>query len=186
MYNRKFFFDGVRPLFRKLYGRLGQPQVAGMEYLLQQFESDGDLPDRWVAYMLATTLVETGGKMEPVEEIGKGRGKPYGKPAGPYGKVYYGRGYPQLTWLDNYTKMGKVLGFPLVQEPERLLERRTAYDAMVVGMVTGMFTGKKLGDYINVGKTDYVGARRVVNGVDRAKEIAGYAEIFHGALTHDG
>jgi hypothetical protein len=49
---------------------------------------------------------------------------------------------------------------------------------MVYGMQKGIFTGKKLGDYISNVKTDYINARRVINGTDRATTIANYAEDF--------
>ena len=54
---------------------------------------------------------------------------------------------------------------------------------MIYGMREGWFTTKKLSDYIKNGKADYVGARRIINGTDEARKIAGYAEIFEKALT---
>jgi hypothetical protein len=50
------------------------------------------------------------------------------------------------------------------------------------GMFEGWFTGKKLEDYIFGNTCDYVGARKIVNGTDRAETIAGYAEKFQSAL----
>lgn len=35
-------------------------------------------------------------------ELGKGRGKKYGIPTGPYNQIYYGRGPIQITWDYNY------------------------------------------------------------------------------------
>src|SRR3546814_8571757 len=49
--------------------------------------------------LLATAWHEAG--FEPVEEIGKGRGKAYGKP-GKYGQSQHGRGLVQVTWDSNY------------------------------------------------------------------------------------
>ncbi|MGA7878804.1 MAG: hypothetical protein WCA08_24305 [Desulfoferrobacter sp.] len=43
----------------------------------------------------------------------------------------------------------------------------------------GWFTGKKLGDYIKDGAPpDYINVRRVINGTDRAEEIALIANQF--------
>jgi uncharacterized membrane protein YccC len=49
-------------------------------------------------------------------------------------------------------------------------------------MLQGAFTGKRLSDYIGNGRRDYVGARRIINGTDRANEIAAIAEKFRTAL----
>jgi hypothetical protein len=51
------------------------------------------------------------------------------------------------------------------------------------GMRHGTFTGKKLADYINATGCDYRNARRIINGVDQAALIAGYATALEGILT---
>ncbi len=43
-------------------------------------------------------------------------------------------------------------------------------------------TGKRLSDYIKPGSVDYLNARRIVNGTDRAEQIAGYAREYERAL----
>jgi len=47
-------------------------------------------------------------------------------------------------------------------------------------MVNGWFTGKKLSDF-----TDYRNMRRIINGTDKAMEIAGFAKVFEMALNAD-
>lgn len=181
MIDRKAFFDAVRkePFPKRLTTR----QVDGMEAILAEWERRRLTDLRWLAYMLATTYHETARTMQPIEEYGKGKGREYGKPAGPYQKVYYGRGFVQLTWLANYQKAAKALGVDLVRYPERALEAGIAAAIMFDGMMQGWFTGKKLSDYFAGTKADWVNARRIVNGVDKASEIAGYARLFHAALT---
>ena len=49
-------------------------------------------------------------------------------------------------------------------------------------MTAGWFTGKKLGDYFNGEKTDWRNARRIINALDKADTIAGYAKTFYTAL----
>ena len=44
--------------------------------------------------------------------------------------------------------------------------------ALVHGFKTGTFTGRKITDYINRSETDFVNARRCINGTDKATEIA--------------
>ena len=47
--------------------------------------------------------------MWPIEEYGKGAGKSYGQPDPDTGETYYGRGFVQLTWRENYAKASKIL-----------------------------------------------------------------------------
>jgi putative chitinase len=175
----KSFFDSVRASF----GPLSQPQVDGFNILLK---ATANLPLKHRAYILATAWHETAFTMQPIAEYGRGKGRPYGAPAGPYGKVYYGRGYVQLTWLANYKKAALATGRDLVAEPDKAMIPEVAADIIVRGMVGGWFTGKKLDDF-----TDYVDMRAIVNGKDKAVTIAGYAIKFERALasvpvTHPG
>jgi putative chitinase len=100
------------------------------------------------------------------------------------GWTYRGRGFVQLTGYANYEKFNKLIGESLSGFPE--LAQRPEYAAriLVVGLMKGMFTGKKLGDYINASKTDYINARATVNGDVKANgaKIAGYADKFETAL----
>ena len=59
-----------------------------------------------------------------------------------------------------------------------------AYPIMSVGMRKGLFTGKKLGDYIGSSGCDYRNARRIINGVDQAARIAEYATTIEAVLRH--
>lgn len=174
--DRKKFFQGYAAAF----SRLDRRQTAGLNALLTAAERDPALTDlRWLAYMLATVQHECAGTWRPIEEYGKGRGRPYGRPVvvtDPQGKkhrnVYFGRGYVQLTWKQNYQRMGKLLKSRLLYDPSLALRPAIAYKIMSLGMRRGLFTGKKLGDYIRGAKTDYVNARRIINALDRAQKIA--------------
>ena len=139
--------------------------------------------------MLATAYHETARTMQPIDEYGKGRGKDYGKrlkmSRKPYSDtlpLYYGRGYVQLTWYENYEKAGKKVGVDLLNEPGLALSAPIAAKIMRDGMLEGWFTGKKLSDYVGLRTADYVGARRIINGTDKANLIAGYAVAFELAL----
>ena len=133
---------------------------------------------RQAAYMLATAKHETANTFAPIEEYGKGKGLPYGKPDRKTGLVYFGRGYVQLTWVKNYQTMGTVLGLPLYTQPDLALRYDVAYKIMSYGMTHGTFTGVALRRYINEGKTDYQNARKIINGTDKADIIAGYASAI--------
>jgi hypothetical protein len=177
--DRAAFFAAVRTsLFA---GHLSQSQVDGMSAILDAFQPY-PLPAEHMAYMLATAFHETAQHMQPIEEYGKGKGRSYGRPTGQFSQVYYGRGLVQLTWIQNYQKAKDELGVDFVQHPEQALDPRHAADIMIKGMTEGWFTGKKLSDYLNDSKTDFVNARQIINGTDKAQTIAGYAQKFLSAI----
>jgi putative chitinase len=190
-YDRKFFFDSVRP---SLFGNtLSQQQVDGMSHLLEVWEKhfeQGNPRDgtNWLAYCLATFFHETAKMMRPIEEYGKGSGKPYGKPAGPYNQKYYGRGHVQLTWEANYKNGQKYLkdrykiDAQIHQNAANMLHDDTSALISYDGMVHGWFTGVGLPKYFNSKVEDPVNARKIVNGLDRAQMIAGYYAKFKKAL----
>lgn len=182
-FDRQIFFDGFR---ERLDPTIEQVQVDGLEFLLGKMEKDPFwkfVPQ--IAYALATVFHETAGSFQPVEE-----GYYLGSPA----KIkrfqrslryhpYFGRGYVQLTWKRNYERADRELDTDLTQHPEKALEPETAYRVMTLGMHHGWFTGKKLDDFIKGSKKDYVGARKIINGTDKAGLIAGYARSFEKILA---
>jgi predicted chitinase len=91
---------------------------------------------------------------------------------------YYGRGLIQITWKENYKKAGDKLEIDLVNSPDDALDLPTAVEIMFSGMEDGWFTGKKLSDY----PSSYKQSRRIVNGLDKADVIAGYAERFEKSI----
>lgn len=186
--NRKAFYDTVKQLF----GKLSQKQVSGFEEILAATEH---LPITHRAYLLATTWHETGKTMQPIREKGgAGYLKKYdtGNLAKALGNTpeadgdgirYAGRGYVQITGLANYKKASALVGLDLVSNPELALQPTVAAKILVDGCERGIFTGKKLSDYL---PGDYREARRVVNGKDKADLIAVYAARFEKALTASG
>lgn len=188
------FFDAVRPLFG---GSLSQPQVDGLKTIIGAWLVIGDGDDRKLAYILATTKHETGNTMQPVRETfatsdqqAKDRLerawnlKQLSWVKTPYWRDgWFGRGYVQLTHKENYAKASKKLGVDLVADPSLALQPGIAAHILIRGCLEGWFTGKSLADYINASGTDYLNARRVVNGTDRAQLIAGYAKDFERAIA---
>lgn len=102
------------------------------------------------------------------------------------GKKFMGRGFVQITGRRNYTDWGKRLGLDLLKEPQLAERPDIAARILVEGMMLGTFTGHKLDRYVHLRKSDFVGARRVVNGTDKAALIAGYAKEFDAALLKAG
>lgn len=126
-----------------------------------------------LAYVLATAYHETAHTMKPVKEYG---GETYLKSKKYY--PYVGRGYVQLTWDYNYKKASTALGVDFIKNPSLLLEAKYSVPILITGMKEGWFTGKKLSDYISYLNSDFVNARRIVNGTDKADLIAGYAKSY--------
>ena len=137
---------------------------------------------RQAAYMLATAKHETANTFAPIEEYGRGKGLPYGKPDPKTGHAYFGRGYVQLTWARNYRTIGKALGLPLYAKPDLALKYYVAYKIMSYGMAHGAFTGVSLSRYITDQHTDYLNARKIINGTDKAELVAGYATAIEQML----
>lgn len=201
--NRKFLFDEIRG---KLFpDGLQQHQVEGIEAILDEWEkkySGND--DRWLAYILATAFHESAHTMQPVRETlassdaqasarlenawdaGKLSwvSEPYWRPDSA-GLAWFGRGLVQITFEKNYKKLGKAIGNALLgTKPSEALKMDVALDVMFVGMEQGLFTGKKLADYFHGDVQDWINARRIVNGLDRAEKIAGYAKAFYAAISY--
>lgn len=179
-------------VIRNQFGKLNQSQVDGFNAIIKAINEWGNEAKNplYVAYMLATAWHETAHTMKPIEEYGKGKGRKYGSNIDINGSrytglkhLYYGRGYVQLTWLTNYKNMGKVLGVDLVNKPELALNHDTAAKIMLYGMLKGSFTGKRLSDYLKKGTTEeFKQARRIINGTDKALNIAYQAEAFLRAV----
>ena len=204
MSQEQWFFKKLRDnLFS---GSLKQSQVEGINILL---EASASLPLEQRAYVFATVYHETARTMQPIEEYGKGKNRAYGTwqtnskgeqycyrngmktqvyTQAEYPHLYYGRGFVQLTWLENYQRATVQLqsklpeNVDLAQQPHLACRIDLAAHIAVCGMVQGWFTGKKLSDYINSNKKDYHNARGIINAIDKADTIARYAVQFEQAL----
>ncbi len=168
--NRTTFLAYVR---KAPFGnRMTPEQSDGLTKILDYWDKNHNDKDvRYLAYALATTFHETAATMQPIEERG---GQKYLR-----SKKYYpwiGRGLVQITWEENYKKYG-------ILKPEEALEWPKALFVLFDGMIKGRFTGRKLSQYFNDDIEDPRGARKIVNGTDKAGLIADYYTNFLGALT---
>ncbi|WP_157115661.1 carboxypeptidase [Ketogulonicigenium robustum] len=132
------------------------------------------------AYVMATALWETNKTMLPVEEAYWLSDTWRRKNLRYY--PWHGRGFVQLTWEANYRKAGHLLGCDLTRDPARAMQPDIAARILVRGMCEGWFTNQRLDQFITAARHDFIGARRVVNGTDRADEIAALARDYHAAL----
>lgn len=188
---RKYFFDNVRPLFG---GKLTDSQVEGLIAIVNEYERRKLDNTHWLAYILATVFHETDKTMQPIEEYGKGKGRAYSKQIRYNGKqystpnhIFYGRGLTQNTWIDIYEKLTKAAkrnghDWDFVNNPELLLKMEPSVWVTFYAMIFGIYTGKSLADYFYGSVADWINARRIINGTDRAKDIAEIAITFYNAI----
>lgn len=201
------FFDAVRTsLFG---GRLSTNQVNGTEAIIDAWETK-PFDTRWLAYMLATVFHEADNTMCAISEnlnysaaglratfpkyFTASQAASYarqpqriadrayanrmgnGSEASGDGWKYRGRGLVQITGHDNYAKYG------IADDPDKALDPTKAVEILFDGMTNGRFTSRKLSDFFTATMTDWVGARKIINGSDRANDIAGYAKKFLAAI----
>ncbi len=136
------------------------------------------------AYVLATSYWETARTMKPVVEAYWLSEEWRCKNLRYY--PWHGRGFVQITWEANYKKAAKELGIQFDKNPSLALDPVNAAKIAVTGMREGWFTGKKLSDYITLKASDFKGARKIINGTDKATEIAKIAQGYDDALKAEG
>jgi hypothetical protein len=205
--DRPTFYNEVRKtLFN---GALTQAQVAGTDAILDVWNSTPHYTNTpFLAYVLATAYHETGRSMQPVIETQRANdlnrpsvdtairrldtayatGKLKGvkrtywrKDAN--GRSWLGRGHTQVTHEENYARVQALSKFPIHDNPDLMFDLKTSASIHVMGMLNGWWTGKKLSDYQTARYGyDYEDARRIVNGTDKAREIAAYAKKFEEAI----
>lgn len=190
MIDRKKFFDGVRAGFHR--GSLNAGQVSSYNAILDAAAAYAVTDLRHIAYALATTYGEVGAAFVPVHEKGPVSyfdkyepgttlGKRLGNTLKGDGYRFRGRGFPQITGRANYAKLGPHVGIDLLANPDRALEPAVAAKLMIIGMKLGLFTGVSFKTYFN-DKSDWTNARRIINGTDRAGEIAAYGTRYWAIL----
>ncbi|WP_018428204.1 hypothetical protein [Hoeflea sp. 108] len=104
------------------------------------------------------------------------------------GWTYRGRGYPQTTGRENYERFGRLLGLDLLGNPDLALRPDISARILITGMKDGLFTGKRLAEFISGDKADYRSARAIINPDVEANgdRVAGYARAFEAALRAGG
>lgn len=199
MWNPETFFAKVR---EGLLGpTLNQGEVDGCNAILAACAA---WPEDWIAYGLATAYHETGHSMQPVLEWGSDDYKrrmydvtgnrpitaaALGNTQPGDGVKFAGRGYVELTGRANYLRAGQKLGLgaQLVDNPDLALKPDIAAQILERGMSEGWFTSRKLADFLPsdraATRAEFMAARRVINGADKADLIADYALQFQAALA---
>jgi murein DD-endopeptidase MepM/ murein hydrolase activator NlpD/predicted chitinase len=156
----------------------GMSRDQNVDLIVKTALEFGITDKRHIAYMLATAQHETG-DFNHAREIGGAQPHYRG------GENYFGRGYPQITHIDRYDAVDDLLGLNgrLKRDPDLAArDPNIAADALVAGMMRGLYTNANLELYVNSEKTDYYNARRTINGTDVADRVAGYAQQWEKDL----
>ena len=155
-------------------------KAGTIEAIKNQCRAQGIGLNTQIAYVLATTQWETNQTFEPVQEAYWVSENWRKKNLRYY--PFHGRGFVQLTWKNNYEKYSRILDVDMVSDPDIAMRPGVALFVLVHGFKTGAFTGRKITDYIDESKTDFIRARRCINGTDKAHEIADIAKKFLSGL----
>ena len=174
----------TRPLGGTLPLWQGGDETATIQAIVQESNRHGIVAKSQIAYILATVEHESAGSFQPVREayfLGEPNAENHRKTLSYY--PFYGRGYVQLTWDYHYRSYSTLLGVDLVNQPDLAMRPDIALFVLIDGMKRGVFTGVKLDHYITERGTDFVNARRIVNGTDKAREIASLADSWSSTLA---
>lgn len=171
--------------YRRVFGAIkNQKTVEVLSSILIANDEVYKLPAEQLAYLLATAYHETGYDFVPKREYGTAQyfikrywtnikvARRLGNDDSSEAVKYCGRGLVQITGETNYEKFG------IADNPDKALETETAVKIIFEGMIKGIFTGKKLGDYYYKKVYNFVKARAIINGNDKALDIALHAENF--------
>ncbi|MEM1397082.1 MAG: glycoside hydrolase family 19 protein [Pseudomonadota bacterium] len=198
------FYESIQESY-SVYEREGR-HFAGTDAIIGYWNDDPRLIDkRWLAYILATSYHETATRMAPVREtlatsderavsiLRNDYGKhphryanPYWEPNRETGHSYFGRGYVQITHDFNYKTADEQLGVGSRSEsyfwnPHLALAPDESVLITYDGMVYGWFTNGRhclLRHFRPNKRGDWHDARRIINGTNKADDIAEHASKF--------
>lgn len=192
--NEQAFFDNLRA--SGIFGKgLNPDQVKGLQTVCSAAKAAA-WPLAFTAYALATACHETAYTMQPVREGLRASDAWRRKNLRYY--PYYGRGYVQLTWEDNYKKADRELNLngQLTSNLDLALDPDVAANIMVRGMQEGWFAGDRNGKRHTLARhlpengaasvAQMTSARRIINGTDKNDKIAAEAIKFQKALQAGG
>lgn len=192
--NEQAFFESLRG--SGIFGNGLKPdQVKGLQTVCSAAKA-ANWPIAYTAYALATACHETAYTMQPVREAywltenWRRNNLRY--------FPFYGRGYVQLTWKDNYAKADRELNLSgqLTGNLELALDPDIAARIMVRGMQEGWFAADRTGKRHTLARhlpasgaasvAQMTSARRIINGTDKNDKIAAEAMKFQKALEAGG
>jgi len=187
--DRHIFFREYRKFFGSIKKQRTVDEINSMLDFYEKEQNNYNISIYHLAYIFATAYHETAHDFIPKREYGSTSyfirkywlntrvAKWLGNDSAEEAVKYCGRGKVQITGETNYEKYG------IENNPEKAIETEFSTYILFDGIMKGIFTGKKLATYINGNFRDYYNARRVINGLDKANLIAGYARNFEKIIT---
>jgi hypothetical protein len=154
--------------------------------VLNQCLDNGVIDRGQIAYVFATAEHEShfGRFMMELADGWDYEGRPdLGNTEPGDGPRFKGRGFVQITGRLNYGIWSDKLGINLIDNPEKAALPEIAALILVRGMRDASFTGVGLSDFIVGDRRDFFNARRIVNALNRADDIAQIAEFYFKAIT---
>ncbi len=188
------FLNSLVPV--QFYAPSNPSDTSGFTTLISSIVADANSWSSFaeIAYLLATVKWETAHTFKPIHELGSLSyfdkyepgtilGHNLGNTEVGDGFLFRGRGYVQITGRANYSHIGLLLGVDLVSNPDLALDPDVAYKIASGGMHHGWFTGRRLSQFMTGDTPDFINARRIINSLDHASEIAAFAQTFLALLT---
>ena len=130
--------------FNRAYSGYAADQKANARSIIQEATAIGVTDLGQLAYILATAIGEC--HVRPIKEYRGTAGTSHRARQDRYWFTgFYGRGFVQLTWRDNYQKFSDLLKIDLVGNPDLALNPTYAAKIITYGMKNGTFTGLRLG-----------------------------------------
>jgi len=170
--------------FRRRQGQANREQSAQAIIAAAKTQQ---LTTAQIAYILATAEHESD-SFNTLEEYARGNQyegrNDLGNTQAGDGPRFKGRGYVQLTGRRNYMRYTEITGIELVKLPIILMNWPALSVFVIVdGMMRGVYTERRLGEFVNSSQADFFNARQVVNDHDCAQKIADHANDWIKQLT---
>jgi predicted chitinase len=179
--------DFLAEKFAPVARSVNRNAAVSISLILQECDLQGVRDKSHIAYVLASAHHESGmGRFMTEFASGsayEGR-RDLGNVQPGDGPRYKGRGFVQITGRKNYARFTDILArtrgwqVDLVGTPALAADPAIAAFILVHGMRTGAFTGRSLSHFGADPTYDFVNARRIVNGLDRASSIAAIARRY--------
>jgi len=179
--------------FAKVVPKSVNPSPANsISLILQECNLQGIIDKSHIAYVLASAHHESG-MGRNMTEFASGKAyegrKDLGNTQPGDGPRFKGRGFVQITGRKNYTQYKQWIktlrrrDIDLVNDPVRSTQPDIAAFIIAHGMKNGTFTGKRLTAFGTDPKYDFVNARKIVNGLDKAQAIAVIARKYRATMA---
>ena len=171
---------------KQLLLKITNTQKKDINILFDYIERDNWPDVRYLANFLAQCGHESGWTFKAVKEVRGSKGTKIREIQDKYWDTgAYGRGLIQVTHARNYEKLAQILQVPeLAHNYDLMLTPEISYKAASIGMKQGIFTGRKLSDFIYGSTCDYRNCRKIINPNDfnTYERLAKFSSLFESIL----